>query len=91
MWHGLYSTDPREPEVLVMIKTVENITSELKDSLTGKKRETGGGGIQSNISGRNCNQSGIPVVIVNSRRENVIPDILSGKEVGNVTSSLKVS
>ena len=79
---GLYTSDPKEPEV-VLIKTVENITPELKESLTGKKSKAGRGGIQSKIRAAEiATKSGIPVVIVNSRRENVIPDILSGKEVG---------
>ena len=65
------------------MKTVENITPELKDSLTGKKSKTGRGGIQSKIRAAEiATKSGIPVVIANSRRENVIPDILSGIEVG---------
>ena len=79
---GLYTSDPREPEAVLM-KTVENITPELKDSLTGKKSKTGRGGIQSKIRAAEiATKSGIPVVIANSRRENVIPDILSGIEVG---------
>src|SRR5208283_2787491 len=79
---GLYTSDPKEPEAVLM-KTVENITTELKDSLTGRKSKTGRGGIQSKIRAAEiATKSGIPVVIANSRRENVIPDILSGIEVG---------
>ena len=78
---GLYTSDPANPDA-VMIKTVENITAELKNSLNGKSR-LGRGGIQSKVRAAEiATTCGIPVVIANSRRENVIVDILAGKEVG---------
>ncbi len=78
---GLYTSDPANPDA-VMIKTVENITAELKSSLNGKSR-LGRGGIQSKVRAAEiATTCGIPVVIANSRRENVIVDILAGKEVG---------
>lgn len=78
---GLYTSDPADPDA-VMIKTVENITAELKSSLNGKSR-LGRGGIQSKVRAAEiATACGIPVVIANSRRENVIVDILAGKEVG---------
>ena len=55
-----------------IIKTVENITPELKSSLNGKSK-LGRGGIQSKIKAAEiATTCGIPVVIANSRRENVI-------------------
>jgi glutamate 5-kinase len=78
---GLYTSDPANPDA-VMMKTVENITAELKSSLNGKSR-LGRGGIQSKVRAAEiATTCGIPVVIANSRRENVIVDILAGKEVG---------
>jgi glutamate 5-kinase len=78
---GLYTADPIQPGA-ELIKTVDSITAELKSSLGGKSK-LGRGGIQSKITAAeiatNC---GIPVVIANSRRENVIVDILAGKDVG---------
>jgi glutamate 5-kinase len=78
---GLYTSDPSEPGA-ELIKMVETISDELKSSLKGKSKR-GRGGIQSKIKAAeiatNC---GIPVVISNSRKENAIIDILSGKEVG---------
>ena len=59
-----------------------SITAELKNSLSGKSK-LGRGGIQSKIKAAEIATScGIPVVIANSRRENVIVDILAGKDVG---------
>jgi glutamate 5-kinase len=78
---GLYTTDPAKPEAK-LIKTVETISSELKDSLNGKGKR-GRGGIQSKIKAAEIATScGIPVVIANSRQENVIRDILAGKDTG---------
>jgi len=78
---GLFTTDPSQPGAK-LIKTVDEITTELKSSLNGKSK-LGRGGIQSKIKAAEIATScGIPVVIANSRRENVIHDILSGKDVG---------
>ncbi|MCJ7610344.1 glutamate 5-kinase [Candidatus Bathyarchaeota archaeon] len=78
---GLYTTDPQDPEA-VIIRTVERITPELKNALSGKSR-VGRGGIQTKIKAAEiATKSGIPVIIANSRRENVILDVLAGKEVG---------
>ena len=78
---GLYTSDPSEPGA-ELIRSVDVISEELKSSLKGKSKR-GRGGIQSKIKAAeiatNC---GIPVVISNSRRENVILDILAGREVG---------
>jgi glutamate 5-kinase len=78
---GLYTSDPSEPGAK-LIKTVDSITATLKSSLRGKSK-LGRGGIQSKIKAAEIATScGIPVVIANSRRENVITDILAGKDVG---------
>ncbi len=78
---GLYTADPSQPGA-ELIKTVDTITAELKSSLNGKSK-FGRGGIQSKIKAAKIATScGIPVVIANSRRENVIVDILAGKDVG---------
>ncbi len=78
---GIYTTDPQKPEAKV-IKTVENITSELKSALNGKNK-WGRGGIQSKVKAAEiATRCGIPVVVANSRRENVLTDILDSKEVG---------
>jgi glutamate 5-kinase len=79
--NGLYTADPSEPNA-EFIKTVEQITPELKASLSGKSK-LGRGGIQSKIKAAEIATScGIPVVIANSATENVIVDILAGKEIG---------
>ena len=78
---GIYTTDPQKPDAKV-IRTVENITAELKGALNGKSK-WGRGGIQSKVKAAEiATTCGIPVVVANSRRENVLTDILEGKKVG---------
>jgi len=83
---GLYTGDPSNPSSKI-IRSVENVTVELKNSLEGKSK-LGRGGIQSKVRAAEiATTCGIPVVIANSRRENVIVDILAGKEVGTYFKS----
>ncbi len=78
---GVYTAEPSQPGA-ALIKTVDAITGDFKTTLNGKSK-LGRGGIQSKIKAAEIATScGIPVVIANSRRENVIIDILSGKDVG---------
>ncbi len=78
---GLFTKDPEDPTA-ELIKTVNNVTTELKESVNGKSR-LGRGGIQSKVKAAEiATICGIPVVIANSRRENVITDILAGKQIG---------
>jgi len=78
---GLYTADPKETDA-ELIRTVEEITPELKESLNGKSK-LGRGGIQSKINAAEiATACGIPVVIASSHRPNVIVDILEGKQVG---------
>ncbi|MGE5638063.1 MAG: glutamate 5-kinase [Chloroflexota bacterium] len=78
---GLFTKDPSDPTA-ELIETVECITCELKESVNGKSR-LGRGGIKSKVKAAVIDKAiGIPVIIANSRRENVIIDILSGKKVG---------
>jgi glutamate 5-kinase len=78
---GLYTADPSQAGA-ELIKTVDEITAELKTSLNGKSKR-GRGGIQSKIKAAEIATScGIPVVIAKSIRENVVLDVLAGKDVG---------
>ena len=78
---GLYTKDPHDIGA-ELIQTVDCVTCELKESVNGKGR-LGRGGIQSKVKAAEIATScGIPVVIANSRKENVIIDILAGKRVG---------
>jgi glutamate 5-kinase len=79
--NGIYTADPQKSGAKV-IKTVENVTQELKGALNGKSR-FGRGGIQSKVKAAEiATRCGIPVVVANGRRENVLIDILAGKDIG---------
>lgn len=85
---GVYTSDPHDPGAKV-IKTVENITAELKSAVNGKSK-WGRGGIQSKVKAAEiATTCGIPVVVANSRRKNVLIDILADKEVGTYFKAQK--
>jgi glutamate 5-kinase len=78
---GLFTKDPADPTA-ELIKTVDCVTCELKEAVNGKSR-LGRGGIQSKVKAAEiATTCGIPVVIANSRRENVIIDLLEAKQIG---------
>ncbi|MCW4021008.1 MAG: glutamate 5-kinase [Candidatus Bathyarchaeota archaeon] len=78
---GLYSKNPKDPGAK-LIPVVEKITPELRDAVEGKSR-LGRGGMKTKIEAAEiAMRSGIPVVIANSRRDNVLLDILEGNPVG---------
>jgi len=85
---GLYTMNPEKPGATI-VKTVDKITSELKDAVEGKSR-LGRGGMKTKLKAAEiATSSGIPVVIANSRRENVLLDILAGKAVGTYFKARK--
>jgi len=85
---GLYTMNPKKPGAYI-VKTVEKITSELKDAVEGKSR-LGRGGMKTKLKAAEiATSSGIPVVIANSRRENVLLNILAGKAVGTYFKARK--
>jgi glutamate 5-kinase len=79
---GPYTSNPRNPEA-ILIKSVNDMASQLKNASISGKSRMGTGGMQSKIRAAEiATKSGIPVIIANSRKENVILDILAGKDVG---------
>jgi len=80
---GLYTKNPKRRDAK-LIKTVETITPELKCEVDGKSR-LGRGGMKTKIRAAEiATSSGIPMVIANSQQENVILDILAGKQIGTL-------
>ncbi len=78
---GLYTKNPSKPGAK-LIRVVEKITPELREAAEGKGR-LGRGGMKTKLQAAEiAMQSGIPLVIANNRRENVLLDILNGKAVG---------
>lgn len=78
---GLYTANPKKSEA-ILIKKVEKITPEIKRDVEGKSK-LGRGGMKTKLRAAEiATSSGIPVIIANSQRENVLLDVLSGKEIG---------
>ncbi|MEM3642114.1 MAG: glutamate 5-kinase, partial [Candidatus Bathyarchaeia archaeon] len=78
---GLYTKNPSKPGA-ELIRVVEKITPELKESAEGKGK-LGRGGMKTKLQAAEiAMQSGIPLIIANSRRENILIDALNRKNVG---------
>lgn len=78
---GLYTMNPKRPDAK-LISIVDQITPELHVVTDGKNR-LGRGGMKTKLQAAEiATRSGIPVVVANSFRNNVLPDILKGESVG---------
>ncbi len=81
--NGLYTMHPKKKGAK-LIQTVEEITPELVCEIEGKSK-LGRGGMKTKLKAAQvATESGIPLVIANSEKENVITDILAGKQVGTL-------
>jgi glutamate 5-kinase len=85
---GLYTMNPKKKEAK-LIKAVEEITPKLKCEIEGKSK-LGKGGMKTKLKAAEiATTSGVPLVIANSQRENVITDIIAGKQVGTIFKAQK--
>ena len=79
---GLYNANPTKNRRAQVIPLVEKITPELKKLAEGKSA-FGRGGMKTKLEAAEiAMQSGIPLIVANSRRKNVLLDILEGKQIG---------
>jgi glutamate 5-kinase len=80
---GLYDEDPRLNPDAQLIHEVERITTEIERSATNSQTLVGTGGMHSKIkSAKRMMQSGIPMVIANGKRKNILTKILNGETAG---------
>ncbi len=80
---GLYTMNPKKRGAK-LIEIVEQITPELKCEIEGKSR-LGKGGMKTKLKAAEiATLSGVPLVIANSHSENVILNILAGKQTGTL-------
>ena len=80
---GLFNMNPKKRGAQ-LIKRVEKITPEINCEIEGKSK-FGKGGMKTKLKAAEiASTSGVPLVIANSNRENVIIDILDGKQVGTI-------
>ncbi len=80
---GLYECDPRRDAQAKVISTVDEITQNIEEIAGGAGSVYGLGGMASKIkAARVCSFSGMGMVIANSRKHQVLEEILAGKDVG---------
>ena len=80
---GLYTMNPKKRGAK-LIKTVEKITPEIKCEVDGKSR-LGKGGMKTKLRAAEiATNSGLPLVIANSKKKNVLLNIVNGKQIGTL-------
>jgi glutamate 5-kinase len=80
---GLYDCNPAESKKAELIRLVREITSEIEAAATAETSSVGTGGMKSKIlAAKKVTAMGIPCVIAQGKRKNVLRDILAGKEIG---------
>jgi len=80
---GLYTKHPKKKGAK-LIETVEQVNPELKCEIEGKSKQ-GRGGMKTKLKAAEiATESGVQLVIANSHTENVITDIIAGKQVGTI-------
>jgi glutamate 5-kinase len=77
---GLYKTNPANDPNAELIQHVENVTSDIESFAEGTMAETSIGGMKTKLdAAKIACASGLPLVIANGNRENVIAEVLSGE------------
>jgi len=80
---GLYDRDPKRDSGARVISAVDEVTKDIEEIAGGAGSVYGLGGMASKIkAARVCGFSGVGMVIANSRKKDVLGQILDGKEVG---------
>lgn len=89
---GLYSTDPRQDSEARLVERVEELTDELLAAAGGTGSLVGSGGMATKLeAARALMDAGIPLVVCDGRRENVVVDAVAGKPVGTLFAGGKAA
>jgi len=82
---GLFDKNPAVHKDHHLISVVTSINGDIEKSAGGIGSNVGSGGMITKIrSAKICSFAGIPMVIANSRKENILSDILSFKDLGTL-------
>ena len=80
---GLYDSDPHQNPDAKLIPRVEAITPEIFKLAGGTGSTLGTGGMETKLrAGLVANRAGIPMVILNGQRPELLYDLMDGKPVG---------
>ncbi|WP_301082198.1 glutamate 5-kinase [Thomasclavelia cocleata] len=81
--NGLYDDNPHTNENAKLIKNVNGITKEIEDMAKDASSKVGTGGMITKIkAAKVCNDFGCDMAIVNGNQQNVLVDLMDGKDVG---------
>jgi glutamate 5-kinase len=82
---GLYSADPRLVPDATFIPVVERITAELERGAGDALNAVGTGGMRSKVmTAKKVTAYGVPMVIINGRKQGVLQALLDGNETGTL-------
>jgi glutamate 5-kinase len=82
---GLYSADPRVDATARLVERVDAVTEEHLASAGGPGSEVGSGGMATKLeAARALMKAGIPMVITDGRRPDVVVDAAAGRPVGTL-------
>ncbi len=81
--YGFYSSDPSKHEDAVLIPEVSKIDARIKSAAGEAGSLAGTGGMRTKIAAADISMnSGVKMIIAHGRLENVIQDIVYGKQIG---------
>lgn len=82
---GLYTSDPRINSSAILIPLVEKITAELERGAGDAQTTVGTGGMRSKImTAKKVGAYGVPMVIVNGRKQGSLQSLFEGKDTGTL-------
>jgi glutamate 5-kinase len=82
---GLYDADPRISAEATLLEHVEELTDDLVAAAGGSGSDVGSGGMATKLDAANMlMKAGIPMVICDGRRPDVIADAVAGRPVGTL-------
>lgn len=82
---GLYDCNPSASKKAKLIKVVSEFSEEIESAATGETSSAGTGGMKSKIqAAKKVTAIGIPCIIASGKKENILTDITSGKEIGTL-------
>ncbi|HEY6010261.1 MAG TPA: glutamate 5-kinase [Nitrospirota bacterium] len=82
---GLYTADPKVDPSASLIPLVEKISSEVERGAGDARTPIGTGGMRSKImTAKKVGSYGVPMVIVNGKKNGVLPALFEGSDVGTL-------
>jgi glutamate 5-kinase len=82
---GLYDCNPAASRKAKLIRVVSEFSEEIESAATGETSSSGTGGMKSKIqAAKKVTAIGIPCIIAPGKKENILTDIITGKEVGTL-------